>query len=103
MPYIDAQTRADLAPELNRLIAVTRNQPEGALNYVITRLLIAWMGPKPNYPLFNAAIGVLGCAKLELYRRMVAPYEGVKRGENGDVYPPILDYGLKGGLPHERE
>ncbi len=36
---------------------------------------------------FNAVVGALECAKLELYRRMVAPYENGKIAENGDVYP----------------
>ena len=31
-------------------------------------------------------IGVLECAKLELYRRVAAPYEDDKIDENGDVY-----------------
>ena len=34
----------------------------------------------------NAAIGVLECAKLELYRRVVAMYEDGKIKENGDVF-----------------
>ena len=31
-------------------------------------------------------MGALECAKLELYRRVAAPYEDVKIMENGDVY-----------------
>lgn len=31
-------------------------------------------------------LGVLRCCQLELYRRMVAPYEDKKIQENGDVY-----------------
>jgi hypothetical protein len=34
----------------------------------------------------NEAIGVLECAKLELYRRVAAPYEDEKIAESGDVY-----------------
>jgi len=36
------------------------------------------------------AIGALECAKLELYRRVAAPYEDTKIAENGDVYDPEL-------------
>jgi len=36
--------------------------------------------------LINAIIGALECAKLELYRRVAAPYEDDKIAENGDVY-----------------
>ena len=38
------------------------------------------------YAEFNEAIGAIECAKLELYRRMLAPYEDRKIAENGDVF-----------------
>jgi hypothetical protein len=59
---------------------------EGELNYMITLLVTLYLGPKPNYVKHNSAIGALECAKLELYRRKVAPYEDTKILENGDVY-----------------
>jgi len=59
------------------------NRIDGELNYIITRML------KESYPLryfnLNRAVGVLECAKLEFYRRVVAPYEDTKIEENGDV------------------
>jgi hypothetical protein len=39
-----------------------------------------------NYALLNELIGVLECAKLELYRRVASPYEDEKIQSNGDVY-----------------
>ncbi len=39
-----------------------------------------------RYSKINSLIGVLECAKLELYRRVAAPYENDKIDENGDVY-----------------
>ena len=57
----------------------------GILNYIITKVCIWWLGDNPNYEKYNAAIGVLECAKLELYRRKVSPYEDEKIKENGDV------------------
>jgi broad-specificity NMP kinase len=39
----------------------------------------------PKYHKYNAAVGVLECAKLELYRRLVSGYEDTKIIENGDV------------------
>lgn len=57
----------------------------GTLNYIITRLVHWYLGDKPNYERYNAAIGVLECAKLELYRRKVSSYESLKCAENGDV------------------
>lgn len=57
----------------------------GTLNYIITRLCHWWLGDNPNYAKYNELIGVLECAKMELYRRKVAPYEDKKIIENGDV------------------
>jgi hypothetical protein len=34
------------------------------------------------------AVGVLGCVREELYRRVAAPYEDSKVMANGDVYTP---------------
>lgn len=59
----------------------------GELNYQITSNIdcyLAWKGI--NYQNINEVIGVLECAKLELYRRIAAPYENKKKEENGDVY-----------------
>lgn len=107
MPYINAETRAELAPQLNVLKETVDRFGLGVLNYIITQLIVKWIGPQPSYRTYNDVIGVLECVKLELYRRMVAPYEDVKRGENGDVYPetfgnskPYTVY--KGDTPHER-
>jgi len=61
----------------------------GELNFLVTELCLAFVDGigGPSYLAFNSAIGALECAKLELYRRMVAPYEDAKMAENGDVYP----------------
>jgi hypothetical protein len=61
----------------------------GTLNYIITRLCDYWtkdIDGESNYERYNAVIGVLECAKQELYRRQIAPYEDKKCEENGDVY-----------------
>lgn len=60
----------------------------GELNYVITQLVTGYVKETgiPSYTYYNEALGVLEAAKLELYRRMVAPYEDGKCKENGDVY-----------------
>jgi len=63
----------------------------GELNYTISRVVHEWiMEHGICYDNLNAAIGVLECAKLELYRMVVAPYEDTKRAENGSV--SALDY-----------
>jgi hypothetical protein len=44
-----------------------------------------------RYAHINEAVGALECAKLELYRRVAAPYEDEKMKESGDVYSSIKD------------
>jgi hypothetical protein len=81
MPYISEERRnqfdngdfSDLQP--------------GDVNYVVTRLLDQYIDQEGlSYTSINAMIGVLECAKLELYRRIAVPYEDRKIEENGDVY-----------------
>ena len=83
-PYITQPARVPLDPLINKLIEDINDV--GQLNYVITRLAHGFadaMGA--NYTAFNATIGALECAKLELYRRRVAAYEDLKKDINGDV------------------
>ncbi|KKK89148.1 hypothetical protein LCGC14_2736020 [marine sediment metagenome] len=88
MPYVTRQTRADWASLVDILehSALVNTAAPGEINYVVTKLLLAWLGPGPCYADYNAAIGVLECIKLELYRRAVVPYEEKKCSEAGDVY-----------------
>lgn len=79
MPYINEHARGDIdhgCPPENA----------GELNYLITSLVLKYIGPSISYGRINDAIGVLECAKLEMYRRLAAPYEDTKIAENGDVY-----------------
>lgn len=63
----------------------------GELNYLITCLCCDYLGAtKISYAHFNEVIGVLECVKMELYRRLLAPYEDKKMVENGDVFSPFL-------------
>ena len=85
MPYIKSEDRGRFESWLIESDNDAHPETEGELNYILTRLVHQWLGGKPNYAKFNAAIGVMESAKLELYRRMVAPYEDIKIAENGDV------------------
>lgn len=59
---------------------------EGDMNYVITSLIHKRIEEQgKSYQVLNDLIGVLECAKLELYRIIVAPYEDIKIEENGAV------------------
>jgi len=78
MPYITKAARTR--------VALDGPQNSGQLNYAITKLLIDYVGDNPNYELIAMAISACECAKLEFYRRVAAPYEDVKREQNGDVY-----------------
>ena len=95
MPYIDRFTRMQFDPKLEDLLealSVSHDKETditnpGNLNYTITKIINAWLGHTPNYAKYNEVIGVLECAKLELYRRKVSEYEDQKCRENDDVYP----------------
>jgi hypothetical protein len=85
MPYVtqEARSRLDLGESPG---------DAGELNYALTRLVDQYLcaraaaEDRTRYAHLNEAIGVLECAKLELYRRVAAPYEDQKRSESGDVY-----------------
>ncbi len=87
MPYITQEER----DKLDTGGGVPTNA--GQLNYLITKLCMQYTYGSnqkdgkiiPNYERFNAVIGVLECAKLEVYRRRVGPYEDYKLTLNGDV------------------
>lgn len=84
MPYVKPEIR-------ERLDNWESPQTAGELNYVITKLLDAHISERiPSYELFNTVVGVLECVKLEMYRRIVTPYENQKLRENGEVYSKDL-------------
>lgn len=81
MPYIKRWDRERLKSPEEKI-----NTP-GEMNYIITNEILNYIGRHgKSYETINAVIGVLEAAKLELYRRYVAPYEDTKCVENGDVY-----------------
>lgn len=92
MPYVPQTHRADIDSNIDQMInqlkTMTASNPSalaGDLNYAITRI-IDGVYPTKRYNYINEAIGVLECAKLELYRRLAAPYEDLKMQEHGDAY-----------------
>ena len=85
MPYIPQDDRKFLGRYIITTIPAGLVVTPGELNYIITNILVS-TNPK-RYEDYNQLIGVLECIKLELYRRMVAPYEDKKKQEHGDVYP----------------
>ena len=101
MPYIHQYQRDDFDPLISDIVKHTVNhagqsqQYAGFVNYVITRLL--WglcciydgecSPPKGeyDYALLNELVGALESAKAEFQRRIVGPYEDMKRLTNGDI------------------
>lgn len=81
MPYVDVEARA-------RLDAGGRPANAGELNYAVTRLVDQYLVERGGlrYAHLNEVVGVLECAKLEVYRRLAAPYEDAKIRDSGDVY-----------------
>lgn len=85
MPYINKETR----DHFSKIISLDGLSIEtaGDLNYLITQLIDNYIAHHGlSYRTLNTIIGAVECAKMELYRRVAAPYEDVKIKENGDVY-----------------
>jgi hypothetical protein len=80
MPYITKDRRGQ-----NRL------ETAGDLNFAVTSLVNRYLVEQGLcYASINDVVGVLECAKLEVYRRLAGPYENQKIQQNGDVYDPEL-------------
>jgi hypothetical protein len=87
MPYIKPEDRRPLDPLIQQLAEALPGQNfAGNLNYVISKLSARLLDEQLSYARLNEIIGALECAKLELYRRVAAPYEDGKIESNGDVY-----------------
>lgn len=83
MPYIKLEDRERFYP-----YEVGDPETPGELNYVLTQICLGYIydGGPHNYQKLNDVLGALECCKLELYRRVVVPYEEEKIRLNGDVY-----------------
>lgn len=83
MPYIK---RIDRTP-FDVLDVIPGADNAGELNYQFTKIAINYLQVHgASYQRFNDIVGALEGAKLEIYRRQIAPYEDKKIAENGDVY-----------------
>jgi hypothetical protein len=62
-------------------------QNAGDLNYVVTCFIDNFLLKSGiNYANINEMVGALECCKMELYRKIAAPYEDEKAEDNGEVY-----------------
>ena len=93
MPYINEERRQYWNRQLTQLEENVTDTDAGDVNYIITKILIAWVKNKLRYIKICMVIGTLFCVALEFYRRVAAPYEDKKIKENGDVYDDLLEKG----------
>lgn len=93
MPYIVPKQREALDAYVDALIAhIKESNFEvsylGQLNYAMTRLLLgtfrAINGPL-RYWQVTAIMGTLSSMSIEIYRRLVGPYENHQQELNGDI------------------
>lgn len=86
MPYIK-QERRDAIFSLSTTDYDSELRTSGELNYFLTVTINDYIQNNGlSYSTINDILGALEGAKLEFYRRVVAPYENSKIKENGDVY-----------------
>ena len=91
MPYIPQARRDGIELELSadRLNWCPENA--GELNFLVSTFIANYIRTKGcKYAVLNEMIGALECAKLELNRVIIGPYEDEKIAENGPVYDGIL-------------
>lgn len=84
MPYIKKKDRkwVDVAVDYFILHVIGVGHYTGKLNYFLFKLAKLECN---NYSDYRDFIGELECAKAEIERRLLAPYEDKKIKENGDV------------------
>jgi hypothetical protein len=90
MPYLTKHARKRLDTHITALIEVLLEEGisiPGGLNYAICRVADGVTAANgESYNLYNTLLGSVEAAKLEIYRRMVAPYEDLKQKQNGEVF-----------------
>jgi len=94
LPYILQDRRDKLDPIIDELYHMLgdlekdnfddKNNTQGNLNYVITRLLLKVYTPV-NYQAINDVVGLLNCVETEFNRTVAGPYEAQKSHDNGEV------------------
>ena len=94
MPYIPQQQRADIHDDLQDEGVDWTPENAGELNFLVSTFIANYIRAKGlKYAVVNEMIGALECAKLELNRVIIGPYEDIKIAENGPVYQGILSSG----------
>lgn len=85
MPYIKQENRKKFEEALKQLAEVAP-ETAGELNYLFSVISSMYVQKKGvRYQFLNDVIGALEGAKLEIYRRVVGPYEDSAIKKNGDL------------------
>lgn len=81
MPYVDESTA-------NMLDVSMDPQTPGELNYTLSRLALDYFkSTRQKYSDMAEVVAAFECAKLEFYRRVMAPYESLQAALPGrDLY-----------------
>ena len=90
MPYLSDEQKSkldDAIIDLTTTLTESNVSVPGGLNYIISQIVdrvVVKHGE--SYSIYNTLLGSVEAAKLEIYRRLIAPYEDTKIKENGDVF-----------------
>lgn len=79
MPYVAECRRNDI--DLHGVMP----QTVGELTYVFYKGALEYLPREPRYADYAEVLAAFEAAKLEFYRRHVAPYENLAIQRNGDV------------------
>lgn len=93
MPYIkqipdreELENEAHLKTLSNYLASRDIKNFAGYLNYTIFRIVKEYITKNgKKYFTFAVIIGTIVCCVLEIYRKLVSPYEELKEKENGRI------------------
>ena len=90
MPYIHPADRQQYEPIIASLVAAMAGreprQALGDLNYVVFAAVRRYLDDgRMTYANASALLGTMDCCRMEIYRRLIAPYEDTKRQEHGDA------------------
>ena len=85
MPYINQRDRPTFEAKCHELGFLACNV--GELTYIFYKIMCSFLAKEHTVRFERLAVclAALEAAKLEWYRRKVAPYEDIKIEENGDV------------------
>ena len=92
MPYIPQNTRTSIDYDLMAQGVTWTPANAGELNFLVSTFIANYIRENGlKYAVVNEMIGALECAKMELNRVIIGPYEDRKIEENGGVYQGIID------------